>query len=284
MLQAIPRTSGFGTDSGTAAAGVSPYHGQGPVNDRFRDGVAEVGILVASVSPVERSVSATNGISLAHRDWGDVGAPVMVLLHATGESSASWAALAPALARSFRVVAVDLRGHGNSDWPGAYSLEAMRDDVLGLLDDLGDAAVTLVGHSLGGAVAYLVTEAEPHRVARLVVEDACPPYPRDSPVPPRPAGELGFDWELVAPLRAQLDDPSRRWWPALATITAPTLVIGGGPDSPVPQELLAEVTARVPDCQLATIAVGHMVHDNAPQEFLRTLLGWTRAHPLDEVT
>jgi len=83
------------------------------------------------------------GISLAHRDWGDVGAPVMVLLHATGESSASWAALAPALARSFRVVAVDLRRHGNSDWPGAYSLEAMRDDVLGLLDDLGDAAVAL---------------------------------------------------------------------------------------------------------------------------------------------
>jgi len=274
-------TTNANTTAGTSSSNRSrACNARGHVGrDRFRDGVAEVGILVASVSPVERSVSATNGISLAHRDWGDVGAPVMVLLHATGESSASWAALAPALARSFRVVAVDLRGHGNSDWPGAYSLEA-----LGLLDDLGDAAVTLVGHSLGGAVAYLVTEAEPHRVARLVVEDACPPYPRDSPVPPRPAGELGFDWELVAPLRAQLDDPSRRWWPALATITAPTLVIGGGPDSPVPQELLAEVAARVPDCQLATIAVGHMVHDNAPQEFLQTLLGWTRAHPLDEVT
>ena len=222
----------------------------------------------------------TTGISLAHRDWGEPGAPVTVLLHATGESSASWAPLAPTLARSSRVVAVDLRGHGDSDWPGAYSLGVMRDDVLGLLDELGDDPVTLIGHSLGGAVAYLVAEAAPRRVARLVVEDACPPHARDSPVPPRPAGTLGFDWELVAPLRAELDDPSRRWWPALATITAPTLVIGGGPDSPVPQELLAEVAARVPDCELTTIPVGHMVHDRAPERFLQTLLDWTAAHPL----
>ena len=228
---------------------------------------------------MEKSLFSVNGISLAYRAWGQVEAPVMVLLHATGETSASWESLGPALARSLRVVAVDLRGHGDSDWPDVYSLEAMRDDVIGLLDHLVGGAVTLVGHSLGGAVAYLVAEARPDRIARLVIEDACPPYPRDSPVPPRPPGPLGFDWSLVVPLRAQLNDPERRWWAALATITAPTLLIGGGPDSPIPQALLAEVADRVPDCQVTTIPVGHMVHDDAPQQFLQTLLDWMSTHP-----
>lgn len=220
-------------------------------------------------------MSEVNGIRLAHRARGDIGAPVMVLLHATGESSASWETVTPVLAQSFRVVAVDLRGHGESDWRGVYSLEAMRDDVIGLLDDLGGGAVTLVGHSLGGAIAYLVAQARPDLVRRLVIEDACPPYPRDSPVPPRPPGPLDFDWDLVAPLRAQLNDPERRWWPALRSITAPTLLIGGGPNSPIPRELLDEVADLVPDCRLATIPVGHMVHEGAPRQFLETLLDWT---------
>lgn len=242
-----------------------------------------VGAAVVRVRAVEQSSSPTNGIVLAHRAWGEVGAPVMVLLHATGESSASWEPLAPTLARSFRVVAVDLRGHGDSDWPGIYSLEAMRDDVVGLLDHLGDPAVTLVGHSLGGVVAYLVADAAPNCVARLVIEDACPPHARDSPAPPRPAGELGFDWDFVAPIRLQLDDPSRGYWPALATITAPTLLLSGGADSPIPQELLTEVAQLLPDCQLVMIPVGHMIHDDAPREFLHTVLDWMTAHPLDEV-
>lgn len=221
---------------------------------------------------------ATNGITVAYRAWGAETAPLMVLLHATGESSTSWDQVAPALARSFRVVAVDLRGHGASDWPGTYSLTAMRDDVLGVLDHLG-GPVTLVGHSLGGAVAYLVAEAQPGRVARLVVEDACPPYPRDSSLPTRPDGPLPFDWELVAPLRAELNDPDRRSWPALGGITAPTLIVGGGPSSPVPQDLLAEVADRVPDCELTTIEVGHMVHNDAPQQFLHSVLEWWRPIP-----
>lgn len=234
-----------------------------------------------TVPPVEPVLVTTNRLTVAYRAWGEVTAPLMVLLHATGETSASWERLAPALARSSRVVAVDLRGHGDSDWPGTYSLSAMRDDVLGVLSHLGEP-VTLIGHSLGGVVAYLVAEAQPARVARLVIEDACPPYPRTSPVPPRPDLPLQFDWELIAPIRAELNDPSRRYWSALRDITAPTLIIGGGPDSPIPQDLLAEVADRVPDCQLATIEVGHMIHDDAPQAFLHMVLEWTTTHPLDE--
>ncbi len=230
---------------------------------------------------MERVFVATNGLTVAYRAWGDAASPLMVLLHATGETSASWELIAPALAETFRVVAVDLRGHGGSDWPGTYTLTAMRDDVLGVLRDLG-APVTLVGHSLGGVVAYLVAESQPAHLVRLVIEDACPPYPRNSPVPARPADPLPFDWDLVAPIRAELNDPSRRYWPALRAIDAPTLIMGGGPDSPLPQELLTEVAEQIPTCQLTTINAGHMIHDNAPQAFLHTVLEWTATHPTDQ--
>lgn len=203
----------------------------------------------------------------------------MVLLHATGEASASWAPVTPLVAEGFRVVAVDLRGHGASDWPGLYSLELMRDDVVGVLDGLGLSGVTLLGHSLGGAVAYLVASVRPGLVRRLVVEDACPPYPRDGTVPDRPVGDLAFDWNLVAPLRAQLNDPTRRYWPGLADIAAPTLVVGGGPSSPIPQELLADVVVAVADAELVTIPVGHMVHNEAPERFAAAVRDWLARHP-----
>ena len=208
---------------------------------------------------------------------GDRGAPAMVLLHALGEQASDWDELVPVFARSFRVVAVDLRGHGSSDWPGAYSSELMRDDVLALLDVLGLDRVVLVGHSLGGLVGYLVAAAAPARVHRLVVEDVVPPYARPRPVPDRPDGPLPFDWAVVPAFRAEADDPAMRWWPLLADITAPTLLVGGGPESPVPQDLIADVAERIPDCTLVTIPAGHYVHRSRPDDFADAVLGWSAA-------
>ena len=66
----------------------------------------------------------------------------------------------------------------------------MAEDVLGFLDECGLDDVTLVGHSMGGMVAYLVAIQQPHRVERLVVEDAPPPYRRRLACSPdRPDGD-----------------------------------------------------------------------------------------------
>jgi hypothetical protein len=78
--------------------------------------------------------------------------------------------------------------HGDSDWPGAYSFQLMCDDVVAVLDRLDLAPITLIGHSMGGTVALLAALQQPERVARLVVEDATPPYPRHRAVPDRPEG------------------------------------------------------------------------------------------------
>ncbi|WP_369679704.1 alpha/beta fold hydrolase [Streptomyces mirabilis] len=65
----------------------------------------------------------------------------------------TWDEIAGCLADRWCLYAPDLRGHGRNSRPGAYSVELMRDDVLGIMDVLGPDRVSLVGHSLGGVVA-----------------------------------------------------------------------------------------------------------------------------------
>jgi 3-oxoadipate enol-lactonase len=221
-----------------------------------------------------RDVRLPDGIVIRCRLSGCPGAPAMVLLHALGEQATSWDGVVPRFATRFRVVALDLRGHGASSWPGTYSFPLMRDDVLGVLEALDLHDLVLVGHSMGGTVAYLVAQAQATRIARLVVEDAPPPFPRERPLPVRPAGDLPFDWAVVPAIAAEVNDPSLRWWRHLPEITAPTLLVGGGPTSPIPQDLLADVCRAVPDCTLVTIPVGHDVHESAPGAFVETVLTW----------
>jgi len=219
-------------------------------------------------------VQGAGGIQINCQLSGADDAQPMVLLHGLGERAESWQSVEPDFASRFRLVALDLRGHGASEWPGEYTYELMRDDVLAVLDALDLHDIVLVGHSMGGVVAYLAAQAQPGRVARLVIEDAPPPFPRSRPIPERPDTELPFDWLALEAILGATDDPSRRWWPHLTEITAPTLIIGGGPESQIPQDLLIEVAQAIPDCTLITIPAGHHIHDTAPEEFSAAVLTW----------
>src|SRR5215475_10284339 len=68
-------------------------------------------------------------VRLAYAVSGESDAAPMVLLHALGERAADWQPVADRFTERFRVFAFDLRGHGDSDWPGEYSFQLMRDDV-----------------------------------------------------------------------------------------------------------------------------------------------------------
>jgi 3-oxoadipate enol-lactonase len=220
-----------------------------------------------------------DGVRLAYRESGDPAAPPLVLLHGLGEDSAGWDEVAAAFAGQFRVIAVDLRGHGRSDWPGAYSLALMRDDVLGLLDALDLDRVTLMGHSLGGAVAFLVAEARPGLVGRLIAEDVSPTFPRDQPLPERPDGPLGFDWDMAVAMLTEINQGDEVAWQRLSEITAPALIVGGGPDSHIPPEKLADAVARLPRGELVTIPAGHYVHNRRPAEFIAAVREWLERLP-----
>lgn len=223
--------------------------------------------------PEQLDVSV-DGVTLGVRVWpvADPRRPPVVLLPATGETARDWDAVAMALQPSRTVYAVNLRGHGPSDWPGRYSIQAMADDVAGLLEQLGGGPVDLVGHSLGGLVACAVAAAHPGSVRRLVLEDVGVPHPRPATPPSRPDGELEFDWEMVEQVRPEIDDPDPRWADVVAGIGVPTLVIAGGPTSPVPQEHVAELVAAAPQGRLVTVDAGHLVHATRPEEFIRHLL------------
>ena len=109
---------------------------------------------------------------------GRADAPVMLCVHGLGGSAAGWAAFAAAVGPAYRVLAVDLPGHGRS--PAAGRSVAVRDAatvVEALIAELGVGPVVLVGHSMGAAVSVLVAAAAPDAVERLVL--LAPPLPRD---------------------------------------------------------------------------------------------------------
>ena len=212
-------------------------------------------------------------LRLSLRVWRSVDAartPV-VLLPATGRTARDWDVIATGLVAERTVYAVDLRGHGDSDWPGTYRLELFAQDVIGLLDRLDAGPVDLIGHSLGGLVACRTAAAGPQHIRRLVLEDIGFPHPRPPAPPERPAGELPFDWRVVEQVRPEIDDPDPGWTDIIAGITAPTLLIGGGTPSPVPQQHVVELADRLADARLVTIAAGHLVHETAPAAYLEAV-------------
>lgn len=203
---------------------------------------------------------------LAYRTWGDpFGSPV-VLLHGLGGSSLSWEAVATLLGEEWRVYAIDLRGHGESDWPDEYGFEQMRDDVLEFLDACELDRVGVVGHSMGGVVAYLLAEEHADRVERLVLIETPPPFPGQLVAGSRPAGPVDYDENALEEIRTQIAGPDPHWREELGQIVAPTLMIAGGPESDMPQERLSDMASLIPDCRLITLGGGHQVHKRHPDQ------------------
>jgi pimeloyl-ACP methyl ester carboxylesterase len=98
--------------------------------------------------------------------------PPVVLLHGLAASLYTWKDVLPALAAHHDVIALDLPGFGGSDIPETLDGPAEVQAVLALLDRLGVARASLVGNSLGGAIAVAIAAREPGRVDRLVLVDA----------------------------------------------------------------------------------------------------------------
>ena len=212
-----------------------------------------------------------NGVTIAYTVSGEREAPPMVLLHGGANDHTAWDQVLPSLAQTHRVYALDQRGHGQSSRTDAYSFELMRDDLLGFLDALGLDRVVLVGHSMGGTVAWLFAPHHGDRLTRMVIVDVAPNRPGDPKIDiwPRPDNwDRPAEYEAVAAVLSQLNDPDPAWTTDLARITTPTLVIAGGEKSHVDQARLAEIVASLPDARLVTIPVGHGVHKDAPDEFV----------------
>jgi len=112
-------------------------------------------------------------------DWGNLGAPTLVLVHGGRDHARNWDWVARDLRRDFHVIAPDLRGHGDSQWAigGMYAVADFVLDVANLIEALGDGPIHLVGHSLGGAISLMYSGIYPERVAKLVAIEGLGPPP-----------------------------------------------------------------------------------------------------------
>ena len=150
----------------------------------------------------------------------------------------------------------------------------MRDDVAAALDELGLAGSRSSGTRWAAPSPSWWRWTRPDLVSRLIVEDVSPPYVRQRAIPDRPDGQLDFDWPVVPAIVAQVNAGDQAAWDALTTITAPTLLIAGGPASHIDQDKLAAAAARIPRCDLVTIPAGHLVHAARPTQFASAVLTW----------
>jgi pimeloyl-ACP methyl ester carboxylesterase len=218
------------------------------------------------------TVRLPGGPTLSYREWGRPDGAVVLLLHGLRDSSATWRHVAPVLGERFRVIAPDARGHGESEWSRDYSFEAMRDDVVGLLDALGILAAIVVGHSMGGVTAYLLAATDPGRIRLLALEEMPPPVPAKPPreFPRQPDPDRSYDWHAAIEVYRWANNPGRRWLDLAKEIPAKTLVIGGA-RSDLDQQRLAEIAHRIPQGSFASLDLGHSPHEERPSEFLRVL-------------
>jgi pimeloyl-ACP methyl ester carboxylesterase len=122
-----------------------------------------------------------NGVKLNVLEQGS-GPLTLVFLHYFGGSALEWQAVVGQLASDYRCVAVDLRGHGDSDAPETgYSVEDMADDVAALVHDLSLTQFVLVGHSMSGKVALQLASRQPEGLQKLLLVSPSPPRPEPIP-------------------------------------------------------------------------------------------------------
>lgn len=124
-------------------------------------------------------IPGSDGLHLNVLEWSREGT-ALLFIHGFSNEAHIWDDVAPGLAPYYRVLAMDLRGHGDSDWhpEGKYDYSEHVNDVLALLDHLGLERVVIVAHSLGGRVAMLLAGQAPERIAGLVIVDSAPEIDR----------------------------------------------------------------------------------------------------------
>lgn len=116
-----------------------------------------------------------NDIELDYEDYGKGDA--LLLLHGLGSTKKDWDFQIPFFSKKYRVIAVDLRGHGNSSKPlNDYGVDFMTEDIKQLLDQLNIKKATIAGFSMGAAVAFQMASSYPEYLENLVIVNSGPDF------------------------------------------------------------------------------------------------------------
>jgi pimeloyl-ACP methyl ester carboxylesterase len=134
---------------------------------------------LTSPGPTSR-VYFSQRLRLHYVDWGNAGAPPLLLVHGGRDHCRNWDWVAEALRSDWHIIAPDLRGHGDSEWSrtGTYGMAGYIYDLAQLVHQLRVAPVTIVAHSLGGNIALRYAGLYPENVARLIAIEGLGPSPK----------------------------------------------------------------------------------------------------------
>lgn len=251
-------------------------------------------------------------MKLHYRELGE-GKPIMIL-HGLFGFSDNWQTHAKKLADYFRVILVDLRNHGHSDWSDDFSYDLMADDILELCDTLQLEELILVGHSMGGKTAMRFAQKYEDRLEKLVVVDmGIKSYPMHhehilagihsvdlASIKVRREAEQSMSQHIESEGVKQFLLKNLHWkekgklaWrmnvavlerempeilsslPKTEEVFTPTLFLRGALSNYVLDEDLDEIEEQFADSELITIDnAGHWVHAESPDAFLDALLGF----------
>ncbi len=269
--------------------------------------------MMALPPPQHKSIRA-GSLRLHYLDWGTPGQGPLVLLHDLGECARNWDFFAASMRQEGHVLALDLRGHGESAWTSreGYTLQGYASDVQALMDQARLEQVTLVGHGLGGLTAVVYACAHPERIKALVVVDAGP----ETPSVQRPAAPEEWDsveaamawlrgWQpnaedevlrhqavhltrgLPGGRRALTRDPQvlslaacPDLWKEWAKLRCPVLIVRGRQSQVLTHGVAVRMKEAIPRVRLAELeGVGHWVHLEAPGAFETTVRWFLESPP-----
>jgi len=257
---------------------------------------------------MQESFYEVEGIKLRYLEWGRAGSPPLVLVHGFSSTATAWARVGETLADEFHVVAPDLRGHGQSEWDPQqrYTDAQYAADVHALATRLGLGQFTLVGHSMGGAVAFTYAATYPSDLVRMVIEDSAPMPPGRTPTEVRssfasraeveqhvrasvvnmseealqgrvdlyyralPDGTWGYRADVVGVRRGRAGQDAEKAWENVRNVQCPTLVIRAGAEPPlVSRETVERLKRENPKIDVVTVPdAGHNIHFAHFDEFM----------------
>lgn len=256
-----------------------------------------------------------NGIDLRYEVAGS--GPWVALVHALACDLSLWDEQVASLAQHFSVLRFDARGHGGSGAPaGAYTLEQMAGDAIGLLDALGIERTHLVGLSMGGMIAQHVALQAPRRLRSLVLCSTTSRYPPEAMAVwqerIRAVSEQGVEPQVEPTLARWFTEAYRRSHPEvmarigaliratpaagylgcchaipridttarLRDIDVPTLVLVGDQDAGTPPSMARAIHEAIAGSRLETIpGASHLANVERAGIFNRILLEFLRACP-----
>src|SRR3989442_4132963 len=260
--------------------------------------------------PFDRDITV-NGLRLRLLDWGGEGRTPLLLLHGFTGHAHAWDTLSIALQPHFHVLALDERGHGDSDPADVYNPMVAFEDLSGVVDQLRLSPLIIVGLSMGGRNALYFSSKRPHDVQKLVTVDIGPEISKraaqPSSGPPEPEtwesieqaaqhlyqgnpypGIHYYRWVASTSLRTRDDGrlvwkwhPSikeRRvmgdvdWWAIVREIKPPLLLLRGAESTVLDADVAERMARELPRGTLVEIPRAvHTLHEDNPEAVLDAL-------------